>query len=227
MVIGMLSMLLPPFGVLITKWLAIEASVSMPVVLILIVLGSACTVVFWSKWIGTVLTMSYKPKYRIENVAVSIKISLGLLFLLIFVVCVGIAPMYNMLIDPQLKAFHLTDKIQLIGSQGGLWLTGGSSVAVGGFAVLAVFAIILALFIAIPYYLHKGKSADLRAPYMCGENVDSDIRGAEFMGPGEKTAGIMVHNYYLLGAFGEDKLTHVLNLIAGAIILLMLGMVVR
>lgn len=227
MVIGMISMLLPPFGVLITKWLAIEAAVSMPLVLIMIVLGSACTVVFWAKWIGTVLTMSYKPKYKIEDIAVSIKISLGILILAVFVVSVGIAPMYNSLIDPQLKAFHLTDKIQLIGSQGGLWLTGGSNVAVGGFAVLGVFAIILFLLIAIPYYLHKGKSADLRAPYLCGENIDSDIRGLEFMGPGEKAAGTVVHNYYLAGAFGEEKLTHVLNLIAGGIILLMLGMVIR
>jgi ech hydrogenase subunit A len=227
MVIGMISMLLPPFGVLITKWLAIEAAVSMPLVLTLIVLGSACTVVFWSKWIGIVLTMSYKPKYHMEKIAASIKISLAMLFIGVFVVCVGIAPMYNSLIDPQLKAFHLTDKIQLIGSQGGLWLTGGSNVAVGGFAVLAVFAIILFLLIAIPYYLRKGKSADLRAPYLCGENIDSDIRGLEFMGPGEKAAGTMVRNYYLVGAFGEEKLTLVLNLIAGAIILLMLGVVIR
>lgn len=227
MVIGMISMLLPPFGVLITKWLAIEASVSMPLVLTLIVLGSACTVVFWAKWIGIVLTMSYKPKYHMEKIAASIKIALALLFIGVFVACVGIAPMYNALIDPQLKAFNLTDKVQLIGSGGGLWLTGGKGVAVGGFAVLSVFLIVFFLLVAIPYYMRKGKSADLRTPYLCGENVGADIRGLEFTGPGEKATGVMVRNYYLLGAFGEDKLTLVLNLIAGAIILLMFGVVIR
>jgi ech hydrogenase subunit A len=50
MVIGMISMVLPPFGVLITKWLAIEASVTFPPVMLLIVLGSAFTIAFWVKW---------------------------------------------------------------------------------------------------------------------------------------------------------------------------------
>jgi len=221
MVIGMISMLLPPFGVLITKWLAIEASVAMPLVLALIALGSACTVVFWAKWIGIVLTMSYKPKYNVEKIATSIKIALAFLFLLVFAVCVGIAPMYNALIDPQLKAFALTDKIQLIGSQGGIWLMTGSA-AVGGFSVLAVFAIIFLLILLVPYYMGRGKEADLRTPYMCGENIGSDLRGLEFNGPGEKPAPAIVRNFYLTGAFGEERLTLILNLIAGAIILLMI-----
>jgi ech hydrogenase subunit A len=227
MVIGMISMVLPPFGVLITKWLALEAAVSMPLVLVLIVIGSACTVVFWSKWIGSVLTMTYKPRYQIEKIALSIKIALGMLLAGVFATCMGIAPMFNMLIDPQLKAFHLAEGIQVTGSQGGLWLTGSGGLAIGGFAVLMVFGIFLFLLIAIPYFLSKGKSADLRAPYLCGENIDSDLGGREFTGPGEKPVATVVRNYYLTGAFGEEKLDTVLNLIAGAIILLMLGMVVR
>jgi ech hydrogenase subunit A len=222
MVIGMISMLMPPFGVLITKWLAIEASMSMPVVLILIALGSACTVAFWSKWIGIVLTMSYKPKYNVEKIATSIKFSLGFLFAMVFVVCVGIAPMYSFLIDPQLQAFNFADKIQVVGSNGGIWLM-SSGAAVGGFAVLSVFAIMFFLFIAAAYFMSKGKSADLRAPYLCGENVGSDIRGLEYTGPGEKPAGVVVRNYYLTGAFGEERLTLAFNLIAGALILLMIG----
>jgi ech hydrogenase subunit A len=222
MVIGMISMLMPPFGVLITKWLAIEASMSMPVVMILIALGSACTVAFWTKWIGIVLTMSYKPKYNMEKIAGSIKIALGFLFALVFVVCVGIAPMFNMLIDPQLQAFNLSDKITVVGSNGGIWMM-SSGAAVGGFSVLAVFAIMFFLLLAAAYFMGKGKEADLRTPYMCGENVGSDIRGLEYTGPGEKPAGVVVRNYYLKGVFGEEKLTLTFNLIAGAIILLMIG----
>jgi ech hydrogenase subunit A len=226
MVIGMISMLLPPFGVLITKWLAIEASAAMPLVLILIVLGSACTVVFWAKWIGIVLTMSYKPKYHMEKIAASIKIALGLLFTGVVVTCVGIAPMFSALVDPQLQAFKLAGA-KLVGSQGGLWVAGNTGAVVGGFAVLAVFVIIGVLLLAIPYYMRKTKPATLRTPYMCGENINEDIRGIEFTGPGEKATVVTVRNYYLIGAFGEERLTLVLNLIAGAIILLMLGMVIK
>jgi ech hydrogenase subunit A len=229
MVIGMISMLMPPFGVLITKWLAIEASISMPVILILIALGSACTVAFWSKWIGIVLTMSYKPKYNVEKIAGSIKFALAFLFALVFVVCVGIAPLYSYFIDPQIHAFNLTDKFQMIGSQGGIWLLSSAGTVVGGFGVLAVFVIIFFLLLAVPYFMGKGKSADLRAPYMCGENIGSDLRGLEYTGPGEKPAGVAVRNYYLTGVFGEEKLTLAFNLIAGAIILLMIcvGVVVK
>jgi len=228
MVIGMISMLLPPFGVLITKWLAIEASVSMPIVLALIVMGSACTVVFWAKWIGIVLTMSYRPKYEVEKIAGTIKFSLAFLFAMVFVVCVGIAPLYTYLVDPQLQAFNLTDKIQLLGVNGGLWLMSGTTAVVGGFSILMVFGIIFFLLIGVPYYMHKTKAADLRTPYLCGENSDStDLQGRDFTGPGEKSTVSMVRNYYLSGVFGEARLTMVLNQVAIAIIMLMFGVVAR
>jgi len=228
MVIGAVSMLLPPFGVMITKWLAIEAAVNLPLVLFLIVLGAAFTVVFWVKWIGIVLTMSYKPSYKMEKIAKSISISLALLLIGVFVVCIGIAPMYNMLIDPQLKAFHLADKVILLGgADGGIWLQAWNGNIVGGFAVLSVFVILGVLLVAILYYLRKTRLDEVRTPYLCGENVDADIRGLQFTGPGEKPADVIVRNYYFQGYFGEDKLTLVMNLTALAIILLMFGVVLR
>ncbi|WP_284690215.1 NADH-quinone oxidoreductase subunit 5 family protein, partial [Salidesulfovibrio brasiliensis] len=48
--IGILSMLLPPFGVLMSKWMALEAASSHLVVIILLALGSALTVVYWARW---------------------------------------------------------------------------------------------------------------------------------------------------------------------------------
>ena len=56
---GMLSMLVAPFGVLIAKWGAMEAASSIGVwstlVLVLLMLGSGATTVFWAKWIGRFL----------------------------------------------------------------------------------------------------------------------------------------------------------------------------
>jgi ech hydrogenase subunit A len=232
MVIGMVSMFLPPFGVLITKWLAIEASVAMPLVLLMIVLGSACTVVFWSKWIGTLMTMSYRPKYIIENIHSSIKIALGLLFVCVCVTSVGTAPMFIALVNPHLQTLKLIGD-KLIGSQGGLWVAGNAGAAVGGFAELWAFVIggiiILGVLLCILIYgLSRTKPASLRTPYLCGENLSEDIRGLiEFTGPGEKTEMVAVRNYYLTGAFGEERLTLVFNLFAGALILLMLGVVIK
>ena len=101
-VIGMISMLLPPFGVLITKWLAIESSVDArsPIVLICIILGSAFTVVFWAKWIGIILTMSYKAKYKTEKLSFSIKSALTVLVAAVLACSVLLVPLYNNLIKP-------------------------------------------------------------------------------------------------------------------------------
>ncbi|MFA5072547.1 MAG: proton-conducting transporter membrane subunit [Nitrospirota bacterium] len=228
MVIGAVSMLLPPFGVMITKLLAIEASINSPLVMLLIVLGAAFTVVFWVKWIGLVLTMSYKPKYKMEKIDFSISSSLAVLLAGVLVVCIGIAPMFNMLVDPQLKAFHLMDKIMLTGgADGGIWLTALNGHVIGGFSVLGLFAILAVLLVIMIYYLRRAKLDEVRTPYLCGENVDADIRGLQFTGPGDKSADVMVRNYYFQGVFGEERLTLGMNLTAVAIILLMFGVVLR
>ena len=54
--LGMISMLLPPFGVLLTKWVSMEVASSNPIVSIFLILGSALTTVYYVKWLGTILS---------------------------------------------------------------------------------------------------------------------------------------------------------------------------
>lgn len=227
MVIGMISMLLPPFGVMITKWLAIEAAVTTPFVLIFIILGSAFTVVFWSKWIGIVLTMSYKSKYVIEKLAVSVRGSLAVMFAGVFAVSIGIVPIFNLLVKPQLEAFGLTHDMMLAGSGSSVLLSGESNSLVGGFASIPFFLIILVLMVAIPYFRSRTKAENVKPPYLCGGNINDDVRGLEFVSPGNKVENVLVHNYYMSGVFGESRLTLWSNLAAIAIILVMFGVVIR
>jgi ech hydrogenase subunit A len=224
-VIAMISMLLPPFGVLITKWLAIEAAVGAPLVLLLIILGSAFTVVFWSKWIGIILTMSYKPKYVKEKLPVSIRASLSLLFLGVLAASVGIVPLFNKLISPYISGLKIFGNT-LGNNNIGVVLKGMNNAIVGSFASILFFIIIFVLIIAIPYFMRMTKQESVKPPYLCGENTD-DVRGIEFMGPGEKVESVVVRNYYLSGFFGESNLTLWTNLAAGAIILVMFGVVIK
>lgn len=225
-VIGMISMLLPPFGVLITKWLAIEASVNSPLVLVFIVLGSAFTVVFWAKWIGIILTMSYKSSYKIEKLPASVKTALSVMLIGVLTASVLIVPMFNGFIKPYLMTLKSLGGAVLEGAKGGVWLQGVNNAVVGGFASILFFVIIFVLIITIPYFLKKTKPDNIKPPYLCGENVNDDIRGLEFTSPADKVENVVVHNYYLAGAFGEGRLTLWMNLIAGAIILIMFGVVV-
>lgn len=225
-VIGMISMLLPPFGVLITKWLAIEAAVHQPLVLVCIILGSALTVVFWAKWIGIILTMSYKPKFYLEKLTVSMKASLVALITFVMAASVGIVPLYNQFVKPQVRAFKIADKQDLGGTGMGIWLHKVDTAVYGGFASILFFIIILALIVAIPIIANRIKPSRLKPPYLCGANTTDDEKGIEFISPGDKVESVVVRNYYMQSAFGEEKLTFWVNIVAGAIIIIMLGVVI-
>ena len=225
-VVGMISMLLPPFGVLMTKWLAIEAAVHLPVVLLLIILGSAFTVFFWSKWIGIILTMSYKTKYFVEKLSASVRIALATLLVIVLAASILITPLFNTLVLPQLASYGLADSSTLVGGNGGIWLGNGSSVFMGGFASIPFFLILLVVILTIPYFLRRTKPERIKPPYFGGELANDDIRGLEFIGPGDKLESVNVTNYYFTKILGEQNLTVWTNLIAGAIILVMFGVVI-
>ncbi|MDD1776258.1 MAG: hypothetical protein LUP94_02770, partial [Candidatus Methanomethylicus sp.] len=62
MIIGMASMFLPPFGMLLGKWVALEAVASatpwVAVLLVMaLVLGSTATTFFWVKWLGHLIIL--------------------------------------------------------------------------------------------------------------------------------------------------------------------------
>lgn len=225
-VIGMISMMLPPFGVLITKWMAIETAVNQPLVLLLIILGSALTVVFWAKWIGIILTMSYKPKFHIEKLTFSMEAALSTLIVFVMAASIGIVPLYNTLVKPQISSFILADKGYVVGEGMGIWLRNIDDAVYGGFASIIFFIIVLLLMVAIPFFSHRLKPARLKPPYLCGDNASDDMRGLEFISPGDKKENVVVRNYYMQSVFGEEKLTLGANIIAGALILIIIGVVI-
>ncbi len=67
MTLGMLTMILPPFGMLLGKWMAVEAASSNMGLLILLALGSALTVAYWARWAGLVMAAPPKSKMFIEK----------------------------------------------------------------------------------------------------------------------------------------------------------------
>lgn len=55
-VAGAMAMVLPPLGMLVGKWAALEAAVASPVAMVLIALGSALGVVCWVRFAGTLMS---------------------------------------------------------------------------------------------------------------------------------------------------------------------------
>jgi ech hydrogenase subunit A len=80
--------------------------------------------------------------------------------------------------------------------------------------------------VAIPFFANRIKPSMLKPPYLCGDNVDDDYKGIEFIGPGDKIESVVVRNYYMKSVFGEKKLTMWFNILAGALVFILLGVVI-
>ena len=93
--IGVLSMFLPPFGMLLGKWLALESASVIPLAAWLFVFASAATIVFWAKWLGRLLQVLPKLGSKIESLSLSYTVPLWVLVLGIFGVGIGVAPILH------------------------------------------------------------------------------------------------------------------------------------
>src|SRR4030042_4932116 len=162
---GMLSMLVAPFGVLIAKWGAMEAASGIGVwstlVLVLLMLGSGATTVFWAKWIGRFLCHSPVPGS--SKMEPFVPLYHGILLMLItfaVVFSILIAPLYNNIVAPALTEAGY--------NAAAAFTTGGGFLKspMGVFAAWPIF-IIITLALLIPALATRAKPEASRSSYMC------------------------------------------------------------
>ncbi len=216
--IGMMSMLLPPFGMLLSKWLAIEATMRSPFLLIFMVLGSALTVYFWAKWIGRIQHTGYHPVLPKEEIPKTMKIALSLLALMVLATGVTTMLILTNVFTPMAEA--------VFGTKGMLAETENFK-----YGALIIFSAV-AVFGILHYFIcWRGfKREWVRKPFLCGENVskeeveaDSEVRSYDFHSVGGKIEHSHVTNYYFLGVINEKLVTGCLNWAAWLIILVLIG----
>jgi ech hydrogenase subunit A len=195
--LGMISMLLPPFGVLLTKWVSMEAAAQNPVVIVFLILGSALTTVYYAKWLGTILSSSM-DKNAVTHKKPETYFPLSFLGLCIVVTSILVFPIYDSFIKPQVET--LLNIAPTVSGQAGQFTS-----EIGAFAYAAIF-IVLVLAILI-YFAVKNMFAPRTANYyMCGENnLEKD--GLMFRNGLCTYDKSSVSNIYLQNIFGESKLT--------------------
>jgi ech hydrogenase subunit A len=195
--LGMVSMLLPPFGVLLTKWVSMEAASSNPIVIVFLILGSALTTVYYAKWMGTILS-STMDKSAVHHKKPETYFPLSFLGLAIVVTSILVFTIYNYFIKPQVEI--LLNAVPDISGEAGQFAS-----EIGAFAYAAVFAaLVLAILI---YFATRNMFTPRKAGYyMCGENnLEMDkLMFRNGLCTYDKSS---VSNIYLQNAFGESKLT--------------------
>ena len=222
---GMLSMFLPPFGMLLGKWMALEAVYAVPLAAILFVLASAATMVFWAKWLGRLLQVTPKLGKKIESLSLSYSVPLWSLFVGIFVFGIGIAPLYDRFIKfavdnviPIQHAFTEGWQIILPDAATALSLEKGVGL-LGSYPVLPLF-IVFAIAIVLPLLFVKLKPQELRPIYLCGEHA-GDVDTDEWYAEADNVSKLELGGYYFESAASEESLNAWVYVIAIALLVIM------
>jgi ech hydrogenase subunit A len=210
-VMGVIMMIMPPFGVIISKWMAMEAAAGDFYIIILIALGSALTVLYWARWGGILMSDPFAGKFKAERQPVLTWTALGLLGLGGAVFSLGTPWLYKWVIAPAESEFYALD----YASRGGILEN-----AVGTFPVFPLGLVAVLGFVVAIWAVRKAAGARVVAPYLSG------VQTAEpgmFTGPMNIPTRAEAKNYYLSSIFGEDKLTTWINLAAGVLLTLVVG----
>jgi len=226
--IGMVSMLVPPFGMLMSKWMAIESAIHNPLVLVMIIAGAAFTVVFWAKWIGRIQTVSYHPKYEMEKAPTSMMASMGVLAALVVVGGVGAVAIMNGFVIP--LAWEAYPAVGWAYSFRDLLPGQTASVPAADEIFHTTKLVMWPLFVfpaaalllgAITFF--RFKPEQVRLPYLCGENVENAKPRYSFHSLADKPEIANATSLYHNDVFTEGRVTFWSNLLAAMVLLAMFG----
>ena len=164
--VGIITMALPPAGMLLAKWIAIGASAAsgglMPFITVLLAIGSATTLGFWARWLGKLFTSP--PGVGRANVSLGgiYAATLGPLAGGALVSSLFAGSIFDGFLEPGMKAYYAATSLNSVGLE---------TVAVqsGSFPIGAIYALAIVAF-AVPALLVRVKPSQLRPVYMCGDN---------------------------------------------------------
>lgn len=244
--LGILSMFLPPFGMLLGKWMAFEAVSSVqriaekmdplmsylliiPLVLLALffAIASAATIVFWAKMLGRVLQVLPETKRVPEKMSIGYRFPLFFLLIGVVVVSIGIAPIYQ-----NFLAYVVGDVIQSVqvnSFDGGLWTEalgqpGMPAPALIGYYPVVLLFLILMMALVLPFLVIRLRPSEIRPIYLCGEQVgEGDTE--EYMTACEKKEKIQLGGFYYQKILGESAMNPILNGVAINLLVILFGVV--
>jgi ech hydrogenase subunit A len=217
--IGMVSMMVPPFGMLIGKWMAIEAAADLPLILLLVVLGSAMTIFFWAKWLGRITTASFHPAYRVEPMSPWMRAVLVVMAAAVVTGSLSAMPAYHAVVKPLVAAAH-----GLEAGRAGVWTLLDS---VDSFMEWPLFVALGLVALGALASLALLRRSHVRLPYLGGENAANDDSSFEFRSLADRSEPALLTSYYLSPVFGEAAVTAWSNPVAALILLTLAAAALR
>ncbi|QHI71111.1 NADH-quinone oxidoreductase subunit 5 family protein [Aminipila terrae] len=204
LMIGIAGMFLAPFGMLISKWVAMKSFIDSNNIIIVIILayGSAATLFYWGKWIGT-LVSNGSGKNNGHHGVFSLDEELPIFLQAVIVV-------FSCLAFPLISKFAIVPYLSDV--------FGGTAMAPIGTGNQIIMVIMMAMLILLPLgYIPLSKKEKSRVTpiYMAGENAGDNENFIAATGVKRKSD---LSNWYLEGYFGGKIFTFWSNMITISIL---------
>ncbi len=188
MAIGIMGMFIAPFGMLVSKWAALQsfAEASNIVLLLVLAFGSAATFMFWAKWLGKLLAVSSQGVRDLEEgVHSSEWASLALMCVLTVGCCIAFPLISSALVVPYLG--DVFSEVSPDISAGDLW-------------IMSVIALVVAVVFLGSSFATRKKQVPV---YMAGVADPKEPRS--FAGAFGAPVASAQRNWYMRDMFDEKK----------------------
>lgn len=216
MLIGIAGMFLAPFGMLISKWVAMKAFIDSDNILTVIILayGSAATLFYWTKWMGKLVSNVNMKKHVKHTFHLDEIIPIIILGIMVLLSCFGF---------PIISEHVLVPYLSNIFGSAGLDPIGRNNVQ--------LMLIMLSMLIILPVSfmpIYKNSKRRKVPIYMAGENTGDN---ESFYGSIGATRKVELRNWYMESYFGAKTLTlwsdilSIITLVVGVILLIIGGLV--
>jgi len=210
-VLGVIMMIMPPFGLLLGKWMAMESAAHNLFVILMVALGSALTVMYWARWAGTLMSDPFAGRFKPERQPWATWGALGTLAAGAGIISAAAPWLYlkwfNALLSPgYLPPYQV---------HGGILEN-----AAGAFAVFPLAGVAAVGFTVSIVAVRRAARARIIKPYLSGLQTETP---GMFVGPLNRPVRAEASNYYLSSIFGEKRLTTWMNLAALVLLTLLIG----
>lgn len=205
MMIGIAGMFLAPFGMLVSKWVAMKALIDSKHVIIVIILayGSAATLFYWAKWMGKLVSKVNMGHKNQHHLSLDEELPITILAFLVVISCFTFPLVSRFALEPYLSEVYKTTALIPIET---------SDIKL----MLCMLSMLILLPISfIPIYKNDKRR---KVPiYMAGENTGDNQTFYGAMGVKQK---VEMRNWYMEEFFGADKLTFLSNVLCTAILVM-------
>ena len=208
--VGIAGMYLAPFGMLISKWVALKSFVDADNYLLVLFLayGSATTMLYWTKWLSKLVSLHHTKEVVYDkthsNQYLSMFVHAGAMLLL----CLLFPLVSSRIADPIVRALF------------------GVSHEVLSMDVLTTMAVMLVSILFVPtlmFLLTRSAHRDYVPIYMGGANMGDNTYFVNSYGEPEH---LYLSNWYLRFEFGRRRLMRPSVIVSAGVIAVMLCMVI-